>query len=202
MKRFKKMTCKECRKLIIKYTYGEASAREQEKIDKHIDNCEDCWSEIFVCNRLMNLISDLPETQPSPFFESSLRAKLRQAKAYNEPKQWFRSKKLTFIGVISLVLILVFGLYVYMENHEKDDLLTLTGIENELIGYNNSGEDNFKHFVMPSVNFYENIHTEYNERKNYVLTSINTSDDANYILDKIIVHQNDIINENIARGRR
>lgn len=184
------MICKDCRKLIIKYAYNELSIKDKKKMDKHIENCENCLFELFKCNRLVKLLSDLPELQPSPFFENSLRAKIIQSKAYIESKRWSRSKKLAFTMVTSFIFIMIFGLYLYRQNYERDGMKALITVESELIKYNSLEEN--RHFVIPSVGFYENLGTgNYNERKNYILTSVYTSDDSNYILDKIVVYQKD-----------
>ncbi len=190
------MTCKECKKLIIKYTYDKINARERKRMEKHITNCDSCWSELFRCNRLMKLVSSLPELQTSPFFESSLKAKLSQAKPAKEPIQWFNNIRFALAGVISLALILIFSFYLYKGNHENDDLQALTTFESELIKYSRSEGNNVKHFIMPSIKYYENSHSgidNYNEVKNYILTSVKTSDESNYILDKIIIYQNESI---------
>lgn len=185
------MTCKDCRKLIIKDSYNELSFKDKMKMHKHIKKCEYCLSELFKFNRLAKLVSDLPELQPSPFFENSLRIKLIRSKAYTESKQWFRSKKLAFAGVISFVFVMIFGLYLYRQNYEKEGMQALGNVESEIIKYNSILEGN-KHFVMPSIGFYENLETDnYNGRKNYILTSVDISDGSNYVLDKIIVYQKD-----------
>ncbi len=159
------MTCKECRKLIIKYVYDEANARDKKKLEEHIDNCEYCWSELFKCEQLMELVSGLPELQLSPFFENTLRTKLAQAKAHIKTQKRFRLKKLAFAGAIGFIFMLIFGLYFYRENYGKDSLQALTTIESELIKYNSSEGENIN-FIMPSVRFYENLETNnYNEGK-------------------------------------
>lgn len=185
------MTCKECRSLIIKYSCNEISAREQEEMYKHVENCNSCLFEMISFNRLMKIVSGLPELHPSPFFESSLRAKLSQVKLATEPKRWFKNKKFAFVGAISLILILAFSLYLYRVSHESDAGQVLTAVESELIKYDGFEGDNIKHFVMPSVRYHENFQLgtdNFNENKDYILTLVNTSDESNYILDKIVIY--------------
>jgi predicted anti-sigma-YlaC factor YlaD len=76
------MTCKEVRE----YMLDAAQENSVAGLDEHLSSCPSCAQEMESMRQTMALLDEWEAPEPSPYFDSRLRARVREAAA--EPRGW------------------------------------------------------------------------------------------------------------------
>jgi len=76
------MTCKEVREYMLDATQENRVAG----LDEHLKSCASCARELESMRQTMALLDEWEAPEPSPYFDSRLRARVREAAA--EPRSW------------------------------------------------------------------------------------------------------------------
>ena len=76
------MTCKEVRE----YMLDAAQENPVAGLDEHLRSCANCARELESMRQTMALLDEWEAPEPSPYFDSRLRARVREAAA--EPRGW------------------------------------------------------------------------------------------------------------------
>jgi len=100
------MTCKEARE----YMMDAAGANPVEGLDEHLRACASCAQELESMRRTMALLDEWQAPEPSPYFDSRLRARLREVAA--EPGSWLgwlRGPAIAF----ALAVLMVVGIALF-----------------------------------------------------------------------------------------
>ncbi len=71
------MNCKQAREYLFDFDTGQAPAAAQE----HLSTCVNCASELASLRKTMSLLDGWHVPEPSPYFDSRLRARLREQSA-------------------------------------------------------------------------------------------------------------------------
>ncbi len=100
------MTCKEAREYLLDAAPENAAAG----LDEHLRACASCAQERESMRQTMALLDEWEAPEPSPYFDSRLRARVREAAA--EPRNWLgwlRKPAIAFaLAVLMVVSIMIF----------------------------------------------------------------------------------------------
>src|SRR5215467_11069715 len=82
------MKCNEIRELLPDLATGNTAAGSE--INDHLRGCADCAGTLDEFRKTMALLDEWQAPEPSPYFDTRLKARLREEKAKElEPKGWF-----------------------------------------------------------------------------------------------------------------
>ncbi len=107
------MTCKEAREHMLEGAQENAVAG----VDEHLRACASCAQEWEAMRQTMALLDQWEAPEPSPYFDSRLRARLREAAA--EPRnwlQWLRKPAIAF--ALAALMVVSITLFRNAPNHE------------------------------------------------------------------------------------
>ena len=100
------MTCKEAREYMLEPVEKNSVAG----FDEHLSACAKCAQELESMRRTMALLDEWQAPEPSPYFDSRLRARVREAAA--EPRSWLswlRGPAIAFaLGLLMMASIVLF----------------------------------------------------------------------------------------------
>jgi hypothetical protein len=100
------MTCKEVRE----YMLDAAGETQVPGLDEHLRACASCARELESMRQTMAVLDEWEAPEPSPYFDSRLRARVREAAA--EPRgwlEWIRKPAIAFaLAVLMLASITIF----------------------------------------------------------------------------------------------
>jgi len=107
------MTCKEVRE----YMLDAVEEKPIPGMDEHLRSCGSCAQELESMRRTMALLDEWEAPEPSPYFDSRLRARVREVAA--EPRgwlQWLRGPAVAF--ALALLMVVSIALFRSAPNHE------------------------------------------------------------------------------------
>jgi anti-sigma factor RsiW len=100
------MTCKEAREYLLDGDERNSVA----ELNEHLNACASCAQELESMQRTMALLDEWQAPEPSPYFDSRLRARLREVAA--EPRSWLswlRGPAIAFaLAVLMMASIVLF----------------------------------------------------------------------------------------------
>ena len=100
------MTCKEVREHML----DAAQENSVAGLDEHLSSCASCARELESMRQTMALLDEWQAPEPSPYFDSRLRARVREAAA--EPRswlEWLRGPAVAFaLAVLMMASIALF----------------------------------------------------------------------------------------------
>jgi len=105
-----KMKCSEICELLPDLAAGSASAEPE--VNAHLRSCAQCAEKLNEFRKTMALLDEWQAPEPSPYFDTRLRARLREESA-NAPSRWFAWARRPAMAV-SLAVVLVAGVTVWM----------------------------------------------------------------------------------------
>lgn len=107
------MTCKEAREHML----DAAQENPATAVDEHLRGCASCAQELESMRQTMALLDEWEAPEPSPYFDSRLRARLREAAA--EPRGWLGWLRGPAIAVaLALLMMASIALFRNAPNHE------------------------------------------------------------------------------------
>jgi len=100
------MTCKE----VHEYLLDAAQESSVAELDEHLRACASCAQEMESMRQTMALLDEWEVPEPSPYFDSRLRARLREAAAESRGwLEWMRKPAIAFaLAVLMLASITIF----------------------------------------------------------------------------------------------
>lgn len=99
------MNCERMENRLIAYLDGRASKPEGLEVEAHLAACTACRTRADEFRLLWNVLDEVPTEEPSPFFDTRLRARIAAEPARSSVWSWLvPSPRLVF--AISLLLIL------------------------------------------------------------------------------------------------
>ena len=107
------MTCNEAREYLLDATQEKTVAG----LGEHLSSCANCARELESMRQTMALLDEWQAPEPSPYFDSRLRARVREAAA--EPRswlQWLRGPAVAF--ALALLMVVSIALFRNAPNHE------------------------------------------------------------------------------------
>ena len=107
----KKMKCTEIRELLPDLAAGLASAAPE--VDLHLRSCAGCAGTLAEFRKTMALLDEWQAPEPSPYFDTRLRARLRE-EAAKQSSRWFVWMRRPAMAV-SLAVAMVAGVTLWME---------------------------------------------------------------------------------------
>ena len=107
----KKMKCTEIRELLPDLAAGLASAAPE--VDLHLRSCAGCAGTLAEFRTTMALLDEWQAPEPSPYFDTRLRARLRE-EAAKQSSRWFVWMRRPAMAV-SLAVAMVAGVTLWME---------------------------------------------------------------------------------------
>ena len=108
------MKCTEIRELLPDLAAGLASTAPEvtaTEIDNHLRSCADCTAELEELRKTMALLDEWQAPEPSPYFDTRLRARLRE-EAEKQPSRWFAWVRRPAMAA-SFALLLVVGVTIF-----------------------------------------------------------------------------------------
>ena len=100
------MTCKEVREYMLDAAQGSPVA----ELDDHLKSCVSCARELESMRQTIALLDEWEAPEPSPYFDSRLRTRIREAAV--EPRswlEWMRKPAIAFaLAVLMLASITIF----------------------------------------------------------------------------------------------
>ena len=82
--------CKTCRSHLPDLLLQEDYAAIHPELARHLETCVDCSTELKDLRATFALLEEFAAPEPSPFFDSKLRARLREAQASEPESLWER----------------------------------------------------------------------------------------------------------------
>ena len=110
------MKCNEIRELLPDLAAGLATAAPGvtgSEINDHLSSCADCAGTLAEFRKTMALLDEWQAPEPSPYFDTRLRARLRE-EAAKQPSRWFAWARRPAMAV-SLAVAMVAGVTLWME---------------------------------------------------------------------------------------
>ena len=107
------MTCKE----VHEHLLDAAQENSVAGVDEHLSSCSNCVQELDSMRRTMALLDEWQAPEPSPYFDSRLRALLREAAA--QPRSWLawvRGPAVAF--ALALLMVVSIALFRNAPNHD------------------------------------------------------------------------------------
>ena len=105
------MRCNEIRELLPDLAAGITAAGSD--VNDHLRDCSDCGAKLEDFRKTMALLDEWQAPEPSPYFDTRLKARLREESA-KPPSGWLDWLRRPALAV-SLVVILVAGVTFYIE---------------------------------------------------------------------------------------
>ncbi len=105
------MKCTEIRELLPDLAAGLASAAPE--VDLHLRSCAGCAGTLAEFRKTMALLDEWQAPEPSPYFDTRLRARLRE-EAAKQSSRWFVWMRRPAMAV-SLAVAMVAGVTLWME---------------------------------------------------------------------------------------
>jgi predicted anti-sigma-YlaC factor YlaD len=107
------MTCKEARENLLDAMENNSGSG----IEEHLSTCASCSQELESMRRTMALLDEWQTPEPSPYFDSRLWARLREAAA--EPRSWLawvRGSAVAF--ALAVLMVVSIALFRNAPNHD------------------------------------------------------------------------------------
>jgi len=120
------MTCKEIQEVMPDLALGLAPVSGENAT--HLRSCQVCAEKLSEMQKTMALLDEWQAPQPSPYFDTRLKARLReeQAKAPAGGLAWFR--KPIFAAVATVVVALSIGIGLYQRNSDNQPIQPGTAV--------------------------------------------------------------------------
>jgi len=112
------MTCKEAREYMLDAAQESAPAPGS-PLREHLSTCASCARELESMRQTMALLDQWEAPEPSPYFDSRLRARLREVAA--EPGGWFGWLRKPAIAV-ALAVLMVVSVTIFRNAPEHSDI--------------------------------------------------------------------------------
>jgi len=109
------MTCKEARECMLE----AVEANPVEGLDENLNACASCAQELKSMRQTMALLDQWEGPEPSPYFDSRLRARLREAAA--EPRSWLGWLRKPAIA-FALALLMVVSVTIFRNAPDHSDI--------------------------------------------------------------------------------
>jgi hypothetical protein len=151
------MNCGKHRKLYSAYLDGDLDSAKHRSFEEHLTECDRCAKDFAEFRKVVALAADLSPIQPSPDFDTFLRARLADSEGVSESGSLFGHRVAIAFGTICLLLVAFLGVHIYnnvgdKEHQPEDERLQLPmGREVVPIVSRYADERAFTNFVMPSV---------------------------------------------------
>ena len=94
-------------------------ANPVEGLDEHLNACASCAQELKSMRQTMALLDEWEAPEPSPYFDSRLRARLREAAA--EPRSWLGWLRKPAIA-FALALLMVVSITIFRNAPDHSDI--------------------------------------------------------------------------------
>ncbi len=127
------MTCKEIRELMPDLAAGLSGATPV--VETHVHRCSGCAGELEELRKTMALLDEWTAPEPSPYFDTRLRARLREEMAAPQPSwlRWFRKPALA-VSLAMLMLLSVSLIRTDRESHPVGRMATATAEPGTAVG--------------------------------------------------------------------
>jgi len=109
------MTCKEARE----YMLDAAQENPAAELNEHLSACSSCAQKMESMRQTMALLDEWEAPEPSPYFDSRLRARLREAAA--EPRSWLGWLRKPAIA-FALALLMVVSITIFRNAPDHSDI--------------------------------------------------------------------------------
>jgi predicted anti-sigma-YlaC factor YlaD len=105
------MKCNEIREMLPDVAAGVTAAAPE--VNDHLRTCADCTGTLDEFRKTMALLDEWQAPEPSPYFDTRLRARLREEATKEQPSRWVAWVRRPAMAV-SFAVILVAGVTVWM----------------------------------------------------------------------------------------
>jgi len=75
------MNCDQIRELLLDAAVGMDDAALEPEVEKHVASCDDCAGHLRDLQKTMALLDEWQAPEPSPYFDTRMRARLREERA-------------------------------------------------------------------------------------------------------------------------
>jgi predicted anti-sigma-YlaC factor YlaD len=114
-RRKKKMKCTEIRELLPDLAAGITTAEPE--VNDHLRSCAECAGTLADFRKTMALLDEWQAPEPSPYFDTRLQARLREA-AQKQPSRWLAWARRPALAA-SLAVMIVVGATVFRLEENK-----------------------------------------------------------------------------------
>ena len=127
------MTCNEIREVMPDLAAGLSAANPE--VEVHIHTCSHCAGELREFQKTMALLDEWTAPEPSPYFDTRLRARLREEMAapHNPWLTWFRKPALA-LSLAVLMVLSVSLIRTDRESHPVGKMATVTAEPGTAVG--------------------------------------------------------------------
>jgi len=116
------MNCRIVQRRIAAYIDGELSNDETSKIRGHLNLCSSCRAEFESHKRIKELISSLPQREPSPEFEQRLLGRLAAGSAMNAGFQIPFGLGLAIVSALGTAVAITIAIFLQTQTRTNDNL--------------------------------------------------------------------------------
>jgi hypothetical protein len=121
------MTCKGINNLLSAYLDGLLPREEKMRVEEHLKSCSLCSQDFAGLKKTVDLLQNLPEVEPPPFFEQRIMAAIREEGKQKDGilrKFFFPLHIKIPLQALTTILITVFAFYVYQKSDPEVKQLT------------------------------------------------------------------------------
>ncbi|HWP31883.1 MAG TPA: zf-HC2 domain-containing protein [Fimbriimonadales bacterium] len=116
------MNCGIVQRRIASYIDGELSNDEAKKIREHLNSCDSCRAEFDSHKRIKELVSSLPQREPSQEFEQRLLARLATVGAMNAGVQIPFGLGLAIVSALGTAVAITIAIFLQTQTRPNDNL--------------------------------------------------------------------------------
>lgn len=125
------MTCKEIHELMPDLALGVTPLSAD--IEGHVRSCDDCATKLDGIRKTMALLDEWPAPEPSPYFDTRLKARLREEQAKAPARGWLQWIRRPAFALVATVL-LVASATLYIGRGRRDNTATVTAPAGTAVG--------------------------------------------------------------------
>lgn len=110
------MTCDEISKYIPAYLEDDLTPEERKFVDEHINTCDACRQDLADFKNTFNILKDLPDVEPPPFFEQKIMSRIHEEATQKKGllrKLFYPLRIKIPIQAMATVCIAVFAFLIY-----------------------------------------------------------------------------------------
>jgi hypothetical protein len=110
------MTCKDIEDRLAAYQDGAVTPEEKALVEAHLSSCAKCSSVLADLKKTVDLLKDLPEVEPPPWFTQKIMAQVREESEHKDSllkKLFYPFHVKIPIEVFATVLVVVIGVHIF-----------------------------------------------------------------------------------------
>jgi len=131
------MDCRDTRNFLSLYMEDALDETARERVAAHLACCADCRREAEILLKSWEMLGDLDEIEPNPFYVSRFYARLAEQRPWHAPwvdairSHFARRRLLPLLAALCLVVVIGIGVVEMQIKHAKQEHLVLAHLDGQ-----------------------------------------------------------------------